>query len=210
MTAAPPIKLEEDPVPIVRIIGARLARAVRYPEFRSRLRKVRGSFALASNKDPQALTITIDGDAIHLVRGVSREAKITIWLDFENLNAPPNVIGVFRHPLFTWRVAKLMEFPKESWTDAAKRFWDQVGDAPQMPGGIKIVCTDDDQELDLGNAEVEIHGSDRALEELFTGSAILVQAIMKGQIRFVGSLRHAAVLSGATMELMLGGIHYES
>ncbi len=205
------IELERDPVPIVRIIGSRLRRGMRRPDFRRRVERFRGSFALASDKDPQALTVIGEKSRLYIQHGIHENASIVIYLDFDQPGYSPRVEGFLRHPWLAWRVAKLLDFPRESWTDSVERFWEHACRLPRMPRAIKVVCDDDGREVVLGEGEVQvqIHGSAGMLADLFAGSSILVQSVMSNKIKVVGNLKHLAILSEATLQLMLGEIDGE-
>lgn len=214
MTRTVSIELEPDPVPVVKIIGAQFKRAMRDPKFSRRIHNFRGCFALAPPRDPQTLTIHIDNGKVYIHHGVDARAKVTVRVDFNRIGEPgytPEVEGVLRHPLLVYRIAKLLDFPKPTWTDAAKRFWEHTFAMPRMPSSIKVFNEDDGQEIVLGDGEprVEIHGSANALANLFSGSAILVQEVTTKRLRILGSLKDIAVLSGVTQQLMLGEIDCE-
>ena len=51
------IALEDDPTPLVRIVGAMLKRSARNGGLESKLRGMQGVVALKSSVDPQAVTI---------------------------------------------------------------------------------------------------------------------------------------------------------
>lgn len=214
MTRQPFIKLESDPVPVVKIIGAQFKRAVRNPTFRRRLQRFRGCFAIAPPRGAQTLTIHMDKGKMYMHRGIDARAKVIVRLDFNRLDEPgytPDVDGALRHPLMVYRIAKLLDFPKPTWTDAAKRFWEYSRDMPHMPSSIRVFNADDQREIVLGSGEprVEIHGSGTPLVNVLSGSGILVQEITTGRLGFVGSLKDVAVLSGVTQQLMLGEIDCE-
>lgn len=214
MTRQPVIELEPDPVPVVKIIGAQFKRAARNPAFRSRLQKFRGCFALAPPRDAQTLSIHMDKGKVYLQRGIDARAKVIVRLDFNRVDEPgytPDVDGALRHPLMVYRIAKLLDFPKPTWTDAAKRFWEHSQNMPRMPSSIRVFNEDDQREIILGSGEpqVEIHGSGTPLVNVLSGSAILIQEVTTGRLGFVGSLKDIAVLSGVTQKLMLGELDCE-
>lgn len=207
------IELEPDPVPVVKIMGARFKRACRSPAFVRRVRSFRGIFALASPGDPQALTIDIEKDRVRLRRGVQDSPSIIVPFDFNRLDEPdyaPRVEGIMRHPLMGMRIAKLLEFAKANWVEAAERFWTHTRHLPYMPSAIRIVNEEDGRELTLGDGRaVEIHGTATTLTPLFDGSAIFVRQLMKRRVSVVGNLKDIAALGNATQQMMLGEIDYE-
>jgi len=199
------ITVEEDPVPIVKIIAAQFRRSLRHRAFVRAARGFNGTFALASTTDPQAVTVSARSRNIHVSRGVSGDAKVVVRLDF-NSDQAPTVEGLWRHPLLALRVGKLMETYEKSWTDSARQFWEQTAGFPGMPAAIRLHCTDDDSELTVGEGapEVELEGSAGQLIEILTGANVFVLAALQGKIRAEASLQHATVLSEVTKKLMLG------
>ena len=53
------ISTELNPSPLVKIFATKFRKAIHQPGYCQQLAKARGTFALKSSKDPQAITITI-------------------------------------------------------------------------------------------------------------------------------------------------------
>lgn len=193
------LTVEDDPVPIVKIMAARFRRAMHHPDFLTAARAMRGKLGLKSSKDPQALTIELGGNSMHLVRGIER-ADAVIELDLDT-GKVAGIRRAWRHPLLIWRATKLLVDPPRSWQDTAKRFWSLAATREGMPGGIRVRSTDDNAELLLGDdsADVDIEGSGEALAAVFGGDTIFVEAIIRGRIRAVCSMQHLAIISEATV-----------
>jgi hypothetical protein len=216
------VVLEQDPVPIVKIIGARVKRALATPAVANIARELRGCFALASTTDPQSLTIHLDGETVRLCRGIDMLALIVIHLDF-NSDSKPRIENLWRHPKFALKVAKLLEPEHVPWIDAARQFWQLAHDYPGLPGSMTLQCTDQDRTLTLyydleepraaATAQgpdpdnIEIHGTARVLSELFSGDKVLLEAAMKGDVRLFGNLKHAAALTSLTLQHLLGELN---
>ena len=200
------IEVEDDPVPIVKIIAAQFERSMRYPEFVRTARGLNGSFALASTVDPQAVTVTGKGGRIRVKHGISPEAGLVIRLDFNKPDESPNIEGLWRHPLLALKVDKLMKTYDTDWADCAERFWRKSAQYPGMPEAIQVRCTDTPGELTLGKGEPEvtIEASSKNLCELLSGGTILVLAVMEGKVRIVGTMKHLTILSEATKDMLLG------
>jgi len=202
-------KLENDPVPIVLMFKTMLEHALSNRNHAEVAGSVQGSFSLVSTTDPQSLTIGIDDNVISIQRGVSRHSKITIHLDFTKIAEPgykPKLTGMFKHPLFAYKVGKLLTFPPSNWADDAKRFWDAAKSIKGMPGAMKLISTNEGRELMLGEGEdlVEIIGSSLSLASLFSGSSVLINDLMQGKLQMRGTLKHMTVLSGVTLQSMVG------
>lgn len=200
------IEVEEDPVPIVRIIAAQFRHSLKFPEFVRLAGNFNGTFALASTVDPQAVTVTGHQGTLSLKRGVSKDAAIVIRLDFNKPDDSPKVEGLLRHPLLALNVGKLMETFETNWTRAGEDFWSRTRHIPGMPTAIELRCTDDGRRLTLGDdvPELVLEGTSKQLIEILTGGNVLVAAVVEGKIRVHGSMKHLVILSGATKDLMLG------
>jgi hypothetical protein len=200
------VELEDDPVPIVRVIGANFRRSLHNQQFVEAAKAIDGCFALASTKDPQAVTIRITDGVIRLTHGVAADIRLIIRLDFDADDAKLTIEGLWRHPILAIRVGKLLEDLPVNWVDAAKRLWEASHHLPRMPRAISIHCTDEDRDIVLGDAEpdVIIHGTARRLNEVFNGGAVFLQSMMEGKISADCSMQHAATLSEVTKNLLLG------
>jgi hypothetical protein len=206
-------KLEDDPVPIVLIFRTLLTRALSDPRHARIAASIKGSFSLASTTDPQSITISIDGKTVQLKHGISGDAKIIIHLDFNKISDTgykPKVDGLRKHPLFAYKVGRLLTFPASNWSDEAKNFWDMTHAIPRMPKAIKFISTDQSRDLTLGHGEpeLEISGTASNLSSLLSGSSVLVSDLLGGKLQIRGSLEHMAILSEVTFNLMLGEIEH--
>jgi hypothetical protein len=209
MTSDFVFKLEDDPVPIVATFGTILKHSLSNPGHAAIARSITGCFSLASTTDPQSLTITIRDNHIHIRHGISDSAKIIVRLDFSKISEPgykPIVEGLLRHPLFAYKIGRLLNFPESSWADDAKRFWDGAHSLPGMPKAIKFTSTDENRDLlfGTGDPEIEISGESKNLSHLLSGSNVLIGEVLAGRIRVHGSLHHLTILSEATLKMMLG------
>ena len=205
------IRLEEDPTPLVRILGATLRRSLRDPALESKMKGMRGVVALKSSVDPQAATIRFDKGKVALERGVAADTGVVIEADLTKMNEPnapkPKVKGAAKHLKFALAVSKVIDPKPGEWQDEAHMFWGFAHAHPRMPATLLVVCTDDGSRLVLGNGEpeYELHGSARALNSVFTGSSVLGEDLLDGKLCAVGSLQHLAELTGRSIAWMLGG-----
>lgn len=204
------IEVEQDPVPIVLILAATLRRAARTPKLAQAIGKTKGNVALRSTVDPQAATMRFGDGGVTVVRGVSPDADVVISADVNKMadEKPPKpaVSGVARHPKLAFTVSKLLEPPHGTWQEEAQRFFDFARATPGTPRAMRVVCTDDGSELQLGEgpAEYEIHGSQHALLNVFCGNTVLGQDLLDGKLHAVGTLAHLAELTGRSLAWMLG------
>jgi hypothetical protein len=205
------IALEDDPTPLVRILGATLRRSARNPALAARLRGMHGVVALRSSVDPQAVTMRFDKGRVALERGVAADSGVVIEADLTKMNEPdaakPKVRGAAKHLKLALAASKVLEPPAGPWRDEARAFWEFARDHPRMPAVLLVVCTDDGARLVLGDGEpqYELHGSARALNSVFTGGSVLGEDLLNGKLDAVGSLQHLAELTGRSIAWMLGG-----
>jgi hypothetical protein len=205
------IVLEDDPTPLVRILGATMARAARNPQLEARMRTMDGVVALKSSVDPQAVTLRFADGKVAIERGVASDAGVVIEADLNNMsdpNAPkPKVSGAARHPKFALAVSKVLDPPPGSWQEEAAAFWEFAHAHPGMPATMVVVCTDDNARLVLGGGKpvYELHGPAHALLSVFTGGSVLGQDLLDGKLCAVGSLQHTAELTGRSIAWMMGG-----
>ena len=109
------IALEDDPTPLVRILGAILPRSARNPALQSKLGSMRGVVALKSSVDPQAVTIRFDKGSVTLEHGVAADSGVVIEADLTRMNEPdapkPKVRGAARHLKLALAVSKVLDPP---------------------------------------------------------------------------------------------------
>ncbi|HEX4492302.1 MAG TPA: hypothetical protein VH914_13920 [Acidimicrobiia bacterium] len=205
------IALEDDPTPLVRILGATLRRSARRPELESRMTKMRGVVALRSTVDPQAVTMRFANGKVLVEHGVATDSGVVIEADLLRLNDPdapkPKVSGAARHPLLALAAAKVLDPPAGPWPEEARAFWEFARNHPRMPKAMLVVGTDDNSRLTLGDTppEYELYGTAHALTSVFSGGSVLGQDMLDGKLFGVGSLQHLAELTGRSIAWMLGG-----
>ncbi len=208
MHAAPVIELENDPVPIVKIIGAQLKRAMTSDSHRKIVNELDGCFALSSITDPQKVSVNINKTTMAVSRGISPKAKVIIHLDFNNTRVKPRIDGLLRHPLFAIKVGKLLAPPTQDWVTEAKNYWQAVCDQPRVPSAIRLISTHDKFELVLGREDIEpevtIYGKPKKLLELVNGTSVFVSAAMTGAVAVDASVEHLSVLTEISIKRLLG------
>ena len=203
------VEVEDDPTPIVLIVGATLRRAEQTPRLAALMAKAKGNVALRSSVDPQAATIRFGGGRVLVERGVATDTDVTISVDvnrMSDLDAPkPKISGALTHLRLALTAGKVLDPPSERWQVEARRFWEFAGTHPGVPKGVRVVCTDDNTEFLLGGAPVdyEIFASAHQLTVLFTGGSVLGQDLLEGKIHAVGTLAHMAELTGRTLAWMM-------
>lgn len=200
------ITVEDDPVPLVRIMAAKLKRSAQHPDFANLVRGMTGKFVLASHKDPQAVTFVLDGNSIFLKRGVDTSAMLVIKLDLDT-GKSVEIKGLWRHPLLAMKAGKLLEGFNSDWTELADLFWQQNADYPGMPASITLKCSEDGRVVSLGDSDpndgVLIEGGAIDLTDFLTGGEVFIVGLMQGKLKSLCSLKQATVLSDVTKNMML-------
>jgi hypothetical protein len=206
------VVLEPDATPLVRIIGATLRSSAAQADAANKADRLRGVFALRSEKDPQAVTMRFDRGRVEVTRGVAADAQVVATVDLDNMSGPdaakPKVQGALLHPRFALGVSKLLEPKARPWREHALEFWGFAGTRPGMPERLRVVCIDDGGVLDLGAesesaSQYEVHGPAPVLVSIFSGNSVFGQDLLDGKVYAVGSLKHASVLTGALLEWMM-------
>src|SRR5207249_1251723 len=212
------VVLEPDATPLVRIIATTLRDSTADAGVARKAERLRGVFALRSEKDPQAVTMRFDRGRVALTRGIAPDAQVVVTVDLDNMSGPdapkPKVQGAFRHLRLALGVSKLLEPKARPWTEHAQAFWAFAGARRGMPERLRVVCLDDGAALDLGtgagpdanpSSYYEIHGSAPALVSIFSGNSVFGQDLLEGKVYAIGSLQHASVLTGSFLEWMMRG-----
>ncbi len=203
------ITLEDDPSPIVQILGATLKRSARDGALRNKMSGLKGTFALQSKLDPQAVTINFDKGKISLRSGIVGDPDVKVTVDINNMSGPnadkPKISGAAKHPAFALAVGKCLEPPVGSWQDEVRKFWAFAEGTKHGPSGLKVVCMDDGVSTTVGDGKpMEIHGTKDELLKIFTGNAVMAQEALDGKVYVIGDLPELAVLTGRSIAYMMG------
>src|SRR5258708_13192031 len=107
------VVLEPDATPLVRIIATTLRDSTADAAVARKAERLRGVFALRSEKDPQAVTMRFDRGRVALTRGVAPDAQVVVTVDLDNMSGPdapkPKVRGAFPHLRLALGVSKLLD-----------------------------------------------------------------------------------------------------
>jgi len=166
---------------------------------------------LASSITAQAATIRFSGDSIHVERGAAADADVTISADLDTMNEPdapsPKVTGLARHPRLALAASKVLDPPVGTWREEASKFLGVALTDEVMVRPVRVVCTDDGGELQLGGdgpPNMEIHGPAHRLANAFSGTTHIVEEVLAEKIQVIGDLRDLSILAGKVFELMFG------
>jgi hypothetical protein len=205
------IVVEDDPTPLVLIMGTTLRRSTSDPAVALKAQRLHGVFAVRSKNDPQAVTMRFADGRLELTHGVARDAQVVATVDLDNMTGPnaakPKVKGALFHPFFALGVSKLLEPAERPWTDWAADFWAFAADYPGMPDVLRVTCLDDGAQLELGagSSLYEIHGTAPELTSIFSGGSVFGQDLLDGKVFAVGEMKHASILTGQSLEWTMRG-----
>jgi len=201
------VTVETDPVPLTLMVAGTIRRALLAGAGRSA--RVKGVVVLASSINAQAVTIRFHGDSIHVERGAAADADVTISTDLDTMSEPdaqpPKVTGLGRHPRLALGASKVLDPPVGSWREEATKFLEVALDDAVMVRPVRVVCTDDGGDLQLGGdgpPNLEIHGPSGRLANAFSGTTHIVEEVLAEKIQVIGDLRDLSILAGKVFELM--------
>lgn len=211
MDRQPIIFAEPNAVPIVRVVAILLENALRHSSIANMMGELEGILSLKSTIDHQTVSIHFNLGEIKVTKGVAPDAILTAELD---LNWPiilgPDIKleGALQHAHFATAIQQIFAQHPTDWREAAQIFWSRYGSRVDLPPAMRVQCSDDDGEIILGKGNVEMHliGSNSALSDIFTCSAMLVRSVITGEIHAIGKLKYLSTLSGVYFDRMTGEI----
>jgi hypothetical protein len=200
------ITLEEDATPIVRLFANTFQQTLQRPAGQKLIKGLNAKFALKSSKDAQAVTVSVSGTSIHLEHGVAEDAAVIFTMNFDKPDGKPEITGLLKHPLLSYRLGKILTLPLPSWTDSAKRFWRVAETVPDVPDALVVTSADDGRTLHFGEGDsvVEIKARSSELEKIFAGNVPLLQEVMTGKVQIRSGFRYIAGLSQTGQRILLG------
>ena len=208
MMNPPAVTVSHDPTPLELIFAKKFRDALEHKDYALTAAKFRGTFAIQSAKDPQAVTINCSDHAIALAGGIQGKPALIITINLSNPAAKPKIKGLIQHPMLALNVGKLLEFPEVSWADALKRFWEQHHEVAGMPSGLTVRCLDEDRQLSVGHSDSAAYfqGKARDLSEAFAGGSPFVELLVTGRLTGRFTFQQATVMSDVTLAMMLGEV----
>jgi hypothetical protein len=202
------VELEDDAVPIVKILGALVRRSLAVDSIASHASRARGKVAFCSATNPQAATLRFDRKSVFITRGADSDADMVITANLDDSEQKPKVAGAARHPVLALAAAKVLEPPVGTWTEEADRFLSAALTDPECPRPIRIVATDVNGESKQwggdGQPVIEIHGPEGQLAVALSGTSVLPEDILNAKLQMVGDLRDFAVLARFSISHMFG------
>lgn len=198
--AAPQIMVDGEPTPLVASLARTLRESARHPDLASLIHATDGAVALRL-ADGQAATLRFAEGDIHVVHGTADDVE-TVELIADPEYTLEDATGPLAEALM-----RLLNPPLPQWRDAATSFWSVNKGTPGFPGQLRLVCTDDGEELVLGEGMdvYEIHGSSQALAEVLSGRGeSFLMVVASGAIAVVGGVGQLSVMCGAHWRVRFG------
>ncbi len=198
---------EDNAVPIVRVVAAMARRSLSQPSTEKLVRRARGNAVLQSMTDPQAVTAHFDGTSIHIRRGALANADVTIVADLADDSVKPKITGAARHPVLALAMGKLLEPPIGEWRQEAEQFMAGALADETCPRPLRLVVSNTSESQQWGGdgeAAIEIHGSAEQLAAVMSGSALVAEEVLAGNLKLIGDLRDLSVLTRFTIDHLFG------
>ena len=209
MLREPVIVVEQDTVPIVRMVAILLENARQYTNLATMMSELNGSLTLQSSTDTQAVSIQFNAGEIILGKGISNTASVSAEINFNSpisIGPDTSLDGAAEHPDFTQQIRTIFAPQSSGWREAGQRFWMLYGDREGLPQALRAECTDDGQDLVLGEGTIQMHfiGSMNALAEIFTCATMPITSVITGKICALGDLKYLSTLSGVYFDRITG------
>ncbi len=201
------VEIENNAVPIVRVVAALARRSLNQRSVEKLARRARGKAVLQSMTDPQAVTVHFDGEVIRLARGSAPDADVLIIADLADDSVKPTVTGAARHPVLALAMAKLLEPPVREWRVEAEEFMAKALADAECPRPLRLVVigtTESQQWGGEGEPRIEIHGSREQLAAAMSGSTLVAEEVLHGNLKLVGSLCDLSILTRFTIDQLFG------
>ncbi|MFE6647034.1 hypothetical protein ACFVJS_10760 [Nocardioides sp. NPDC057772] len=184
------IAVEDDPIPIVRLLARTLRDAsARVPDATAGLE---GTVVVRSHDTPQAATLEFAHEVVKVSAGALRDPGATVTVDL-NARFAPSQEPVGDAGLAAG-VLRALRPPLPHWRDAAARFWEVTRDIPGIPD-ILVVDADGPDGVEHGRY------GEGATSYLVAGSADILAGVFSGADDFLASLAAGVRVQGTLSQL---------
>lgn len=184
------IAVEDDPIPIVRLLARTLRDASsRTPDTTAGLV---GAVVVRSHDTPQTATLVFAPGVVEVAAGAPDEPDATVVVDLDARFAPS------QEPVGDAELAagvlRALRPPLPHWREAAARFWEVTRDIPGIPDVLAVTADGPD------GAE---HGrfGEGPTSYLVAGPADLVAGVFSGADDFLASLAAGVQVQGTLSQL---------
>lgn len=204
--AAPALRVEDDPPPVVRALAKDLAARLEDPGFAATTRGLRGTVSLRDADTPQAVAIRLDDQGVSLAHGAAEGAELRATVDLRG-EAESTLDGETEHPQLARWLRDLLSSELPEWPEAAARFWSMLAAMPGAPEALLVVELPSGEERRFGAPDgraYELHGDPEGLARVLCGRVSPVEAAFAGTVFVRGSFPELSVLSGAGFRIRYG------
>lgn len=197
------VRIEDDAIPVVRLLARTLRDSARIGHVPAALLGSTGAVAVRSHDTPQAATITLGRDGIDICRGLPAEPDATITVDLNARFAP--VAAPSGDEDLAAAVLQALTPPLPDWRAAAHQFWDVTSSLPGMPDVLIAVTEGPDgvEQTVVGEGATTylMAGSPDTLAGVFSGADDLVAVLFSGALGIQGTLSQLSVMTGASWKV---------
>lgn len=202
--ASADVRIEDDAIPIVRLIGRTLRDSLRAGHAVEEIENLKAVVALRSHDTPQAATIVFADGTIDVSSGAPEQADATLTV---NLNARFALAGdqVGADGVIS-AVLLALTPPLVDWREAAASFWTTARSMRGIPDVLVAIAAEPDggiEPLVLGEGDSQylIAGPPDVLAGVFTGADDFVAALFSGVVGIRGTLSQLSVMTGASWKV---------
>jgi hypothetical protein len=195
------VLVEDDPTPLVRVVARLMRLALPHADAESLAGASRGgaTVSVRSAHDAQAFTCTFAPGSIGLRHGSTADADAALVVDVAKdlaLDSETSSGDAALQEL----VDALMHPPVPSWREAAHEFWHRTSADRGMPQELVVHCTDEDDQLVLGDGipTYTLSATSADLARVLSGTAPLLESVFSGAVAIRGTLPQLSVMAGAS------------
>ncbi|MFE6510198.1 hypothetical protein ACFVDI_15015 [Nocardioides sp. NPDC057767] len=191
------IAVEDDPIPIVRLLARTLRDAsVRAP---AEAEGLVGTVVVRSHATPQAATLAFAPDVVSVTAGALAEPDATVVVDLDARFAPRQEMTGDAE--LAARVLRALRPPLPGWREAAARFWEVTRDIPGIPD-VLVVEADAPEGTEHGRfgagpTSYRIAGPADILAGVFSGADDFLASLAAG-VQVQGTLSQLSVMTAAS------------
>lgn len=197
------IAMEDDAIPVVRLIGRTLREAAGSATAGPDLTAgVHGTVAVRSHDTPQAATVVFSADAVEVSGGIFAQPDATVVVDLNSRFAPTE--EPTGDAELAARVLRALRPPLPHWRQAAARFWEVTRDIPGMPEVLVVEAAGPDGpehgRFGEGTTTYGITGPADLLAGVFCGADDFLVSLAAG-VQVQGTLSQLSVMTAASWKV---------
>jgi hypothetical protein len=193
------VQLEDDPTPLVRVVGRAVRATVQGADLSPLTDAGVAVVVVRSKADPQAVTLTFADSGVHVSHGRAALPDLTLVADVNDCFALEGIEGEHDDRVVE-TVLSLLRLPLPGWRDAAETFWRLTSSDKGMPQTLVVQPNDQPDALVLGEGTPRyvISAAPDQLARVFSGAASFLDAVFAGTVQIRGTLPQLSVMAGAS------------